>query len=150
MKKIIVQITTLFLFVIFAAACGDKKESTATAEATKGTKKAEDVKDNVAELLAGSTSKKWHIARQTDASGDKVKTTSTEKDETLSFFNDGRFSITDAEQTSSGTWATEGSHTLIMHFEGKDVSENFTIMDLSKEKIVLQAADGSEMTLKED
>ena len=150
MKKIITHISILFLFIIFAAACGDKKEGAGNAEAEKGTKKAEDVKDNIAELLAGTTSKKWHIVRQTDASGDKVKVTTAEKDETLSLFNDGRFSITDAEQTSTGTWATEGSHTLIMHFDGKDVTESFAIIDLNKEKIELKAADGSEMILKED
>lgn len=153
MKKTIVYITTLFLCSIIVTSCGNRKGAAETTESpggTIGTPKAEQPEDNLKELLAGTTSKTWHIARQVDASGDKVKVTSAEKDETLSIFNNGSFSITDAEQTSTGTWSTEGSHTLIMHFEGKDVTENFAIMDISKEKIVLKAGDGSQMILKED
>lgn len=149
MKKIITHISTLFLLVVITSSCGDKKED-AVAEGEKGTKKVEETKDNISDLLSGTMSKTWHIAKQIDASGDKEKVTSEEKDETLSLFKNGTFSITDAEQTSTGTWSTEGSHTLIMHFEGKDVTESFAIMNLTKEKVILKAADGSEMVLKEN
>ena len=140
MKKIIIHISTLLLFVMIASSCTEKKEVT----------NKEDPTDNIAEMLAGTSSKTWHMAKHKDASGDKEKVTTEEKDETLNLYKDGKFSITDAQGTATGTWSTEGSHTLVMHFEGKDVTESFSIMDLSKEKAVLQAADGSEIVLKEN
>lgn len=140
MKKITIYITALLLSVSLLTSCADKKTEVASKT---------DTKENASELLSGTTSKNWHISKQTDAAGDKQKVTSEEKDETLNMFADGKFSITDSQGTSMGTWTTEGTHTLVMHFDGKDVTENFTILDLSKEKVVLKAADGSEMVLKE-
>ncbi len=145
MKTLITYISTLFLLVVFVASCADKKEADASENATKNTNSSE----NTNELLSGTTSKTWYITKQTDASGDKDKVTSAEKDETLNIYADGKFSIIDATQTASGKWTTEGSHTFTLQFDGKDVTESFSILDLSKEKVVLKAADGSEMTLKE-
>lgn len=145
MKKISIYISAVFICIILVASCADKKEDNLSDNSTKNTNSS----DNTNELLAGTTSKTWFITKQRNALGDKDNVTSEEKDETLSMFADGKFSITDAQQTVTGEWSTEGSHTLTMHFEGKDVTESFAIMDIKKEKIVLQAADGSEMTLKE-
>ena len=149
MKKIITHISTLFLLVIITSSCGDKKEDV-VAEGEKGTKKVEETKDNIADLLSDTMSKTWLIIKQIDASGDKEKVVSEKKDERLIFFKNGSFSITDRDQTSKGTWSTEGSHTLILHFEGKGITESFAIINLNKEKVILKAGDGSEMILKED
>ncbi|MBC7391533.1 MAG: hypothetical protein H7329_20210 [Opitutaceae bacterium] len=111
-----------------------------------GIKKAEDPK----EILAGTSSKVWHIAKQTDANGDKDKLTEKEKEEKLNLYADGKFSIVDDKGTATGSWTVEGTQKLVLQFADQPVTENFSITEMNKDKVVLKAGDGSEMVLKAD
>lgn len=139
MKIISTYLSALFLLVVCITSCADKKEAA----------KKEDPKDNIAEILAGTTSKTWHISKQINAEGDTGVVTPAEKNETLNLYQDGRFSITQAQETTTGTWSTEGNHTFMMYFEDKDVTKSFSILDLSKGKVVLKTAEGNETVLEE-
>ena len=109
-----------------------------------GSKKSDDPRD----ILSGSTSKTWHIAKQTDSNGEKDKLTDKEKDEKLNIYADGKFSIVDDKGTATGTWTVEGTQKLTLQFADQPVTKNFSIKEMDKEKIVLKAGDGSEMILK--
>ena len=120
-----------FIFALVSS-CGSKKEN------------------NPREILAGATSKTWHIAKQTDSNGDKEKLTDKEKDEKLNLYADGKFSIVDEKGTNTGTWIVEGTQKLTLQFTDQPVTENFSITELNNDKVILKAGDGSEMVLKAD
>jgi len=125
-KPLIIIITSLFLL----ASCGEKKS------------------ESPSEILAGTGSKAWQISKQLDSQGDKEKVSSEVKDETLNLYSNGKFSIVDASGTATGMWSVVGSEKLSLHFDGENVTENFTITELKNDKVALTAGDGSAMILK--
>lgn len=120
---------TFLLFVIFAA-CGDKSMSNE-------------------EMLAGESDKTWEAKRETDASGEKDRLTREEKKETITFWRNGNVKMGNGNDMLSGQWTLQGNN-LSLHFAGENVTENFTIVELEKNKAKLRAEDGSELTMKPD
>lgn len=120
---------TCLLFVVFTA-CGDKSMTNE-------------------EKLAGESDKTWEAKRETDASGDKDKLTRDEKKETITFWRNGNVKMGDGNEMLSGQWTLQGSN-LSLHFAGENVTENFTIVELEKNSVKLQAEDGSQLTMKPD
>lgn len=112
MKKILRLNIIIAIVLTVMASCGDKKS------------------DSAAEILAGSTSKTWEIAKQLDSHGDKEKLTEAEEDGKINLYADGRFSIVEDKGTATGKWNVENEKTLVMHFDGQAVTENFTIQDI--------------------
>ena len=108
---------------------------------------------NTSEVLAGSTSKTWKISKQTDSNGDKEKLSSTEKEEKMNFYADGKFSIVSEKGTATGTWNVQSTvepKTLTLQFQDQTVTENFAIVELKDDEVTLKAGDGSKMILKEN
>ena len=124
----------LFVLTIILASCGGKKEELSPQE-----------------MIAGTTSKIWKAKREYDASGDKVKLSDEEADETMRFYANGNFSIQAASEMANGTWSYDAAgNTLKMIFEGEDVSENFDVSQLSTDEITLIAGDGSKLILSSE
>lgn len=130
MKSILKLTATIVASMVILISCGEKKSTSSS------------------EILAGSTSKTWKIAKQIDAHGDKEKLTDAEKDGTLNMYADGRFSIVEEKGTATGKWSVENDKTLVMHFDGQSVTENFAIEEIANDKVSLKAGDGSAMILK--
>lgn len=129
--KTILKITAIALSsMLLSASCGDKKS------------------DSAVEILAGSTSKTWQISKQLDSHGDKEKLTDAEEESKLNIYADGKFSIVEEKGTATGKWTVENDKTLVMHFDGQSVTENFAIEEMRSDKISLKAGDGSSMILK--
>ena len=102
-------------------------------------------------IIAGETSKVWKAEKETNAEGDKEKLSKEEKNEVLQFYSNGTFSVNGTSAATQGTWSYEvGSKNLSLKFKDADVSENFEVVTLEKDKIKLKAADGSLMTLAAD
>lgn len=125
-KPLLIIVAALFLLV----SCAEKKS------------------ESPSEILAGTDSKTWYISKQIDSQGDKEKVTSEEKEETLNIYSNGKFSIVDASGTATGMWSVVGSEKLSLHFDGENVTENFSITELKNDKVTLTAGDGSAMVLK--
>ena len=123
----------IFIFsLLLMAACG-KKESSMTNE----------------EKIAGEDSKTWKAKKETTATGSVDRLNRDEKKQEITFWRNGNVKMGDGNQTMSGQWSLEGT-TLKMQFTGADVTENFTVLELDKDELKLQAGDGSTMELKPD
>ncbi|WP_210463716.1 lipocalin-like domain-containing protein [Rufibacter roseolus] len=110
-------------------------------------KKAEDGGNT--QMISGTTSKIWKASKETTASGEKDKLTSTEKQEQIQFFANGNFTQTSESQSANGTWTYSAPNkTLSLTYANNNVSENFTVAELDDDDMKLQAPDGSTMTLK--
>ncbi|WP_190300246.1 lipocalin-like domain-containing protein [Rufibacter hautae] len=101
------------------------------------------------QMISGATSKIWKASKETTASGDKDKLTSTEKQEQIQFFANGNFTQTSDAQSANGTWTYSAPNkTLSLTYANNNVSENFTVSELDDDDMKLQAPDGSTLTLK--
>ena len=101
------------------------------------------------EKIAGKDQKTWKAKRETNASGSIDRLTRDEKRETITFWRNGNVKMGDGDQVMSGQWSLEGS-TLRLQFTGSDMTENFTVLELEKDEMELQAGDGSKMEMKPD
>lgn len=128
MKKLILP---FLLFLLIVNGCGKKSDSSLTND----------------EKIAGETEKTWIATRETNAEGDKDRLTRDEKKEKITFWRNGNVKMGDNDQMMSGQWSYEGS-TLTMHFSGQDVTENFTVIELTDNRMQLKAGDGSELVMK--
>ncbi len=128
MKNLILP---FFLFLLIANGCGKKAETSSSRD----------------DKIAGETEKTWIAVRETNAEGEKDKLTRDEKKEKITFWRNGNVKMGDNDQAMSGQWSYEGS-TLTMHFADQDVTENFTVIELTNDKMRLKAGDGSELVMK--
>lgn len=131
MKKLLIP---LMLITLIVAGCNKKSESTSITNEEK---------------IAGTTEKTWTATRETNADGDKDKLTREEKKEKITFRRNGNVTMGDETKTMDGEWTYAGS-TLTLHFKGEAVTENFSVIELSEDKMQLKAGDGSLLTMKPD
>jgi hypothetical protein len=105
--------------------------------------------DNPNAKIAGTTNKTWHPVKETNAEGDKEKLTDQEEKESWVFYNNGTMSMNLATQAMKGSWSYEaaGKSLTITPDDGSG-SKQFTVEDLTDDKMKLKAADGSEMKLE--
>ena len=129
MKKLILPFF-LFLFIIVSG-CAKKTETSSSSE----------------DKIAGQAEKTWIAIRETNAQGENDKLTRDEKKEKITFWRNGNVKMGDNDQAMSGQWSYEGSN-LTLHFAGQDVTENFTIVELTNDRMRLKAGDGSELVMK--
>jgi hypothetical protein len=128
MRPIIVSIIMFF----FIAGCG-KSDSSISNE----------------EKISGKDSKTWKATRETDSQGNKDKLTRDEKKESITFSRNGNVKMSNKQQVMGGTWSFV-ENTLSLQFTGTNVTENFTVLELKKDKMKLLAEDGSQLTLEPD
>lgn len=101
------------------------------------------------EKIAGKETKTWKATRETNSQGENNKLSREEKKESITFSRNGNVKMNNDEQVTGGTWSFMDS-TLSLQFTGTNVSENFTVLELDKDKMKLVAADGSQLTLEAD
>lgn len=125
-------ISNLLLIVFLLVGCG-KKSETMTNE----------------EKISGQSEKTWKATRETNAEGDKDKLTREEKKESITFSRNGNVKMSNNDQMMGGTWSFM-DNTLSLQFTGTNVTENFKVTELSEDKMLLLAEDGSTLTLESD
>lgn len=100
-------------------------------------------------MISGPSSKTWKAEKELTAAGDKDKLTDSEKQETMQFYADGRFALGGGGTLQTGTWTyDQAAKRLSLQFEGQDMTENFEVTELTDDKMVLKASDGSTMELE--
>ena len=110
--------TMLLFLALIVTACGGKKELSPT------------------EVIAGPDSQIWKAKTEYTAGGDKVSQSEEEKNESMRFYANGTFSMQSNADMANGTWSfDDASSTLKLVFEGDDFSENFSVSDMSEEKM---------------
>ena len=124
------------IFTVALAACNNEAKTT-------------DADNNPSELISGNSQKTWHATHETDAEGDKDKLNKDERKETITFYSNGKMTMSGPAETQEGTWSHEGT-TLSLQFPGAPVAETFAVLELNKNTMRLQAGDGSELKLKAD
>jgi hypothetical protein len=124
----------LLLVSMFAVACGSDKG------------KVEGVN-----MLYGTDSKVWKTHKELSATGDKVKQTDAQEDETLRIFANGTYSMTGASGAVNGKYTfDQAGKTLTMTPDGSTTSNTFTVETLTDDKLTLKSADGAALQLEAD
>lgn len=119
-----------FVVFLIMAACGGKSDSISNEE-----------------IISGDGEKTWKATRETNAQGEKDKLSRQEKKESITFSSNGNVKMTNNQEMMGGTWSFM-NNTLSLQFTGTNVTEEFRVLELEKDKIRLAAADGSELTLE--
>ena len=133
MKKYALNILSLLFLIAAIVGCGGKSDSSMSND----------------EKIAGESQKTWEAKKETTAQGNNDKLTSDEKDEKITFWRNGSLKMEDSNESISGKWSYAGN-TLTLQFTGKDVTENFNVIELTEKRMELKAGDGSTMILKVD
>ena len=124
----------LVLVSLFAASCSNDKG------------KVEGVN-----MLHGTDSKVWKTAKQTDATGDKVKQTDAQKGEQLRIFANGTYNMTGATGAVNGKYTfDQAGKSITMTPDGGTTSNTFAVETLTDDKLTLKAADGSALMLEKE
>lgn len=125
-------ISNLLLIVVLLVGCGKKSDSMTNEE-----------------KISGQSEKTWKATRETNSEGDKDKLTREEKKESITFSRNGNVKMSNNDQMMGGTWSFM-DNTLSLQFTGTNVTENFKVTELSEDKMLLLAEDGSTLTLESD
>lgn len=122
----------LLLLTLFATACGSDKG------------KVEGVN-----MLYGTDSKVWKTAKETDATGDKVKQTDAQENEELRIFANGTYNMTGANGAVSGKYTfDQAGKSITMTPDGSATSNTFAVETLTDDKLTLRSADGAALMLE--
>jgi len=102
-----------------------------------------------AATFSGNESKTWKAIKETTSTGDKDKITGAEKNQEIQFFANGSFSMRSSTENVSGKWTYDAmAKNLSLQFVGSTMTENFQVLNISDDKMKLQAGDGSQMNLE--
>ncbi|OGX85977.1 hypothetical protein [Hymenobacter glacialis] len=122
----------LLLLTLFATACGSDKG------------KVEGVN-----MLYGTDSKVWKTAKETDATGDKVKQSDAQENEELRIFANGTYNMTGANGAVSGKYTfDQAGKSITMTPDGSATSNTFAVETLTDDKLTLKSADGAALMLE--
>ena len=122
----------LVLVSLFAASCSNDKG------------KVEGVN-----MLYGTDSKVWKTAKQTDATGDKVKQTNAQENEQLRIFANGTYNMTNATGAVNGKYTfDQAGKTITMTPDGATTSNTFAVETLTDDKLTLKSSDGAALMLE--
>jgi hypothetical protein len=92
-------------------------------------------------LIVGNT---WKVREDVNTSGADER---FERDALFNFHSGNTFSLTsDDEAAKSGTWSYNGS-TLSLRYNGEATTYSYRVLELTEDRMRLQASDGSELTL---
>ncbi|WP_162910687.1 lipocalin family protein [Hymenobacter oligotrophus] len=100
-------------------------------------------------MLYGTESKIWKTRREEDATGDKVKQTSEQKQEEIRFFANGQYVMTSPTQSINGKYTFDQANKKItMTPDNGNMSNTFDVATLTDDRLTLRSADGAELQLE--
>lgn len=89
-------------------------------------------------MLYGTSGKVWKTAKETSASGDKVKQTDAQQEETLHMFSNNTYTMTGAAGAVQGKFVfDQGAKTLTMTPDAGTSSNTFNVETLTDSKLTL-------------
>jgi hypothetical protein len=120
-----------FVLLFAAASCSDKG------------------KVEGANMLYGTSGKVWKTAKETNASGDKVKQTEAQQQETLHMFANNTYSMTGAAGAVQGKFAfDQTAKTLTLTPDAGGTSNTFNVETLTDDKLTLVGSSGAKLVLE--
>jgi hypothetical protein len=120
-----------FILLFTAASCSDKG------------------KVEGANMLYGTNGKVWKTAKEVSASGDKVKQTDEQKEESLHVFSNNTYTMTGAAGAVQGKFAfDQTAKTLTLTPDAGGVSNTFNVETLTDNKLTLVGSSGAKLTLE--
>lgn len=120
-----------FMLLFVAASCSDKG------------------KVEGSNMLYGTNGKVWKTAKETSATGDKVKQTDAQKDESLHVFSNNTYSMTGAGGAVQGKFAfDQTAKTLTLTPDGGTASNTFNVETLTDNKLTLVGSSGAKLMLE--
>jgi hypothetical protein len=120
-----------FILLFTAASCSDKG------------------KVEGANMLYGTNGKVWKTAKETSASGDKVKQTDEQKEESLHVFSNNTYTMTGAGGAVQGKFAfDQTAKTLTLTPDAGGTSNTFNVETLTDDKLTLVGSSGAKLTLE--
>jgi hypothetical protein len=120
-----------FILLFTAASCSDKG------------------KVEGANMLYGTNGKVWKTAKETNASGDKVKQTDEQKEESLHVFSNNTYTMTGAGGAVQGKFAfDQTAKTLTLTPDAGGTSNTFNVETLTDDKLTLVGSSGAKLTLE--
>ena len=121
----------LMLVALFTVGCNQKNEVGDTS------------------MLYGTDSKTWTTDKETNAAGEKVSQTDTDKKTELKFYANGSFNMASPQQSMQGKYTfDQTANKITLTPTGSPNSMAFDVVNLTKDKITLKAPDGSQMMLE--
>ncbi len=124
--------TFVLLLSLFAVACGNDKG-----------------KVEAVNMLYGTDSKVWKTAKETDATGNKVKQTGEQKQEELRIFANGNYTMTSPTESISGKYTFDQvGKTITMTPQGATAGNQFTVETLTDSKLTLVGTSGAKLLLE--
>jgi len=100
-------------------------------------------------MLYGTSSKVWKTAKETDATGDKVKQTDAQEQETLHMFANNTYTMTGTAGAVQGKFAFDQSaKTLTMTPDAGGTSNTFNVETLTDDKLTLVGTSGAKLVLE--
>lgn len=103
------------------------------------------------EMLAGRQQKTWKAKTQIQAgdvaSAAREETKASRRRQRMTFWRNGNMQLGMGDEVFSGQWTLAGN-TLRLQVAGSDTPEEFTIVRLEKDQLVLKAGDGPELVMK--
>ncbi len=91
-----------------------------------------------ANMLYGTSGKVWKTAKETSASGDKVKQTDEQKEESLHVFSNNTYTMTGAAGAVQGKFAfDQTAKTLTLTPDAGGTSNTFNVETLTDSKLTL-------------
>jgi len=132
MRPYLASLLCAFLLLFTAASCGSDKG-----------------KVEGANMLYGTNGKVWKTAKETNASGDKVKQTDAQKEESLHVFSNNTYTMTGSGGATQGKFAfDQTAKTLTLTPEGSTTSNTFNVETLTDDKLTLVSSSGAKLTLE--
>lgn len=122
------------LLSLFVVACGNDKG-----------------KVEAVNTLYGTDSKLWKTAKETSATGDKVKQTDAQKQEELRIFANGNYTMTSAAESVSGKYTfDQAGKTITMTPQGATTGNQFAVETLTDDKLTLVGTSGAKLMLEKE
>ncbi len=100
-----------------------------------------------ASSLYGTTSKKWSLAKETGATGDKVE--QADDDQTFTFFQNGTYNMATSMETLTGKYTfDQAGKKITLTDENMGTDRVFAVTTLTDDNLTLTAPDGSAIKLQ--
>jgi len=100
-------------------------------------------------MLYGTSGKVWKTAKETNATGDKVKQTDAQQQETLHMFSNNTYSMTGTSGAIQGKFNfDQTAKTLTLTPDAGGTSNTFNVETLTDDKLTLVSPTGAKLVLE--